>query len=91
MTLYDALVSYPLCVSLSRYRKLDNTMHFPPIRNPKRHDAHTDPIGHVIAMGTFGFAGYWAYQWDKRAAVLLAEKRAEIAERRAKAEGTPSS
>ena len=38
-------------------------------------------------MGGFGFAGYWAYHWDKRAAVLLAQKRAEIAERRAKAEG----
>ena len=42
-------------------------------------------------MGTFGFAGYWAYQWDKRAAVLLAEKRAEIAERRAKAEAAEAS
>ena len=41
-------------------------------------------------MGTFGFAGYWAYQWDQRAAVLLAAKRAEIAERRAKAEGSAS-
>ena len=49
-----------------------------------------DPIGHAIAMGTFGFAGYWAYQWDQRAAVLLAAKRAEIAERRAKAEGSAS-
>ena len=33
-------------------------------------------------MGTFGVVGYYAYQWDQRAAVLLAEKRAEIAERR---------
>ena len=42
-------------------------------------------------MGSFGFAGYWAYHWDKRAAVLLAEKRAEIAERRAKAEAAEAS
>jgi hypothetical protein len=35
-------------------------------------------------MGVFGYAGYWAYQWDQRAAVLLAEKRAEITERRQK-------
>jgi hypothetical protein len=35
-------------------------------------------------MGAFGFAGYWAHQWDQRAAVLLAEKREEIAERRRK-------
>ena len=50
----------------------------------------TDPVGHVIAMGVFGFAGYWAYQWDQRAAVLLAQKRAEIAERRERAEGSSS-
>ncbi|RPD60138.1 hypothetical protein L226DRAFT_535071 [Lentinus tigrinus ALCF2SS1-7] len=49
-----------------------------------------NPIGHAVAMGTFGFAGYWAYQWDQRAAVLLAAKRAEIAERREKAEGASS-
>lgn len=41
-----------------------------------------DPGGHAIAMGVFGFAGYWAYHWDQRAAELLAVKRAEIAERR---------
>lgn len=33
-------------------------------------------------MGVFGYAGYWAHRWDQRAGVLLAEKRAEIAERR---------
>ncbi|KAI0775161.1 hypothetical protein BD413DRAFT_440004, partial [Trametes elegans] len=45
-----------------------------------------NPAGHALAMGVFGFIGYWAYHWDQRAAVLLQEKRAEIAERRAKAE-----
>jgi hypothetical protein len=35
-------------------------------------------------MGVFGYAGYWAYKWDLRAAELLAEKRAEIKERRQK-------
>ncbi|KAI8969499.1 hypothetical protein BD414DRAFT_428466 [Trametes punicea] len=50
-----------------------------------------NPLGHAIAMGTFGFIGYWAYQWDQRAAVLLQQKRAEIAERRANSEATPSS
>lgn len=52
---------------------------------------YADPGGHLIAMGVFGYAGYWAYRWDQRAGVLLAEKRAEITERRrkqiAKAEG----
>lgn len=33
-------------------------------------------------MGTFGFAGYWAYKWDRRAAELIAAKREEIAEAR---------
>ncbi|KAI1796873.1 hypothetical protein LXA43DRAFT_1089408 [Ganoderma leucocontextum] len=45
-----------------------------------------NPIGHAIAMGSFGFVGYWAYHWDQRAAVLLSQKRAEITERRAKTE-----
>lgn len=35
-------------------------------------------------MGVFGYAGYWAYKWDQRAAVLLAEKRSELVERRQK-------
>jgi hypothetical protein len=33
-------------------------------------------------MGTFGFIGYWAHQWDERAGVLLAERRAQLTERR---------
>ncbi|EIW84338.1 hypothetical protein CONPUDRAFT_120111 [Coniophora puteana RWD-64-598 SS2] len=38
--------------------------------------------GHLIAMGVFGAAGYYMHQWDERAAVLLAAKRKQIAERR---------
>ncbi|KAG2072801.1 hypothetical protein BDR04DRAFT_1012311 [Suillus decipiens] len=38
--------------------------------------------GHALSMGVFGYAGYWAYWWDERAAVMLAQKRAEITERR---------
>jgi hypothetical protein len=33
-------------------------------------------------MLAFGYLGYWAHRWDERAAVIIAEKRAEIAERR---------
>ena len=44
----------------------------------------SDPAGHAIAMGVFGFAGYLAHKWDERAAVLLEAKRADIAERRAR-------
>ncbi|KAK2460972.1 hypothetical protein APHAL10511_007442 [Amanita phalloides] len=41
-----------------------------------------NPGGHLISMGVFGFLGYWAYKWDIRAAELIAEKRAAIADRR---------
>ncbi|EIW57605.1 uncharacterized protein TRAVEDRAFT_48639 [Trametes versicolor FP-101664 SS1] len=47
-----------------------------------------NPAGHAIAAGAFGFVGYWAYQWDQRAAVLIQEKRAQLAERRGQTEGT---
>ena len=46
----------------------------------------TDLGGHVIAMGVFGYAGYWVHQWDLRAAELIAEKRAQITARREAAE-----
>ena len=41
-----------------------------------------DPGGHLISMGAFGSAGYWAYKWDIRSRELLEEKRQEILERR---------
>ncbi|KAI0001411.1 hypothetical protein BJV74DRAFT_718977, partial [Russula compacta] len=41
-----------------------------------------NPGGHLVSMLAFGYLGYWAHQWDERAAVLIAEKRTEIAERR---------
>lgn len=41
-----------------------------------------NPGGHIISMLAFGYLGYWAHRWDERASVLIAEKRAEIVERR---------
>lgn len=41
-----------------------------------------NPGGHLIAMGVFGYAGYWAYRWDIRAGDLIRQKREEILERR---------
>ncbi|KAI0264405.1 hypothetical protein BC834DRAFT_882911 [Gloeopeniophorella convolvens] len=41
-----------------------------------------NPGAHALSMLAFGYVGYWAHQWDERAGVLIAEKRAEIAERR---------
>lgn len=35
-------------------------------------------------MGAFGFAGYWAHKWDIRSAEIIAEKKAQLAERRQK-------
>jgi len=40
------------------------------------------PMGHLVSMTVFGYAGYWAYHWDIRAAEMLAAKRAEIDETR---------
>lgn len=48
----------------------------------QKRNLFSNPGGHVVAMATFGFAGYWAYQWDIRAAELLADKRAEILKHR---------
>jgi hypothetical protein len=45
-------------------------------------DRPADPGGHIISMLAFGYLGYWAHEWDQRATVLIAEKRAEISERR---------
>ncbi|OSD06631.1 hypothetical protein PYCCODRAFT_1431647 [Trametes coccinea BRFM310] len=57
----------------------------------QRRNILENPAGHALAMAGFGFIGYWAYHWDIRAAELLKQKRAEIAERRAKSEANPSS
>ena len=35
-------------------------------------------------MGAFGFAGYWAHIWEEHSTELIAQKRAQIAERRQK-------
>jgi hypothetical protein len=42
----------------------------------------SDPGGHLLSMGAFGFLGYWAYQWEVRSEELLTQKRAEMRERR---------
>ena len=65
--------------------------HYTFVNRTNRDTANTDPAGHAISMGVFGFIGYWAYHWDQRAAVLLAQKRAEIAERREKAAAVAAS
>jgi hypothetical protein len=41
-----------------------------------------DPTGHFLAMGGFGYLGYWAHRWEERAAVIIQEKEAELKERR---------
>ncbi|TFK45860.1 hypothetical protein OE88DRAFT_1639255 [Heliocybe sulcata] len=44
----------------------------------------SNPSGHLIAMGVFGFAGYWAHVWTEYSSVLIAQKEAEIRERRSR-------
>ncbi|ESK87258.1 hypothetical protein Moror_5794 [Moniliophthora roreri MCA 2997] len=36
--------------------------------------------GHVVAMGVFGYGGYWAWRWDNYATELLDKKKIEVAE-----------
>jgi len=47
----------------------------------------SNPKMHVLAMGIFGYLGYWAHIWDERAQVLIAEKQQEIKERQQRLEG----
>ncbi|KAH6913179.1 hypothetical protein BKA70DRAFT_1262109 [Coprinopsis sp. MPI-PUGE-AT-0042] len=44
----------------------------------------SNPGGHAIAMGVFGVVGYYAHQWDLRAAEIIAESKRDIEERRRK-------
>ncbi|KAJ2980457.1 hypothetical protein NUW54_g11004 [Trametes sanguinea] len=80
--------------SLSSLSVLQHCACLPPSSHhstPMAYLGYEDPAGHAIAMASFGFIGYWAYHWDLRAEELLKQKRAEIAERRAKAEASSSS
>ncbi|KAJ7593331.1 hypothetical protein C8J56DRAFT_930840, partial [Mycena floridula] len=42
----------------------------------------SNPAGHVISMGVFGYGGYWAWRWDIKSAALIEQKREEIEQRR---------
>ncbi|KAF5342445.1 hypothetical protein D9611_001632 [Ephemerocybe angulata] len=44
----------------------------------------SNPGGHAVATGVFGFAGYWAYQWEIRAGEIIAEKKKILQDRRRK-------
>ncbi|KAG6851120.1 hypothetical protein H0H93_001000 [Arthromyces matolae] len=43
-----------------------------------------NPGGHLLSMGFFGYVGYWVYQWEQRADVLIEEKRQQLLESRQK-------
>lgn len=45
-------------------------------------DALPDFSAHVVSMGVFGYAGYWAWRWDQYATVLIQQKKAEIQQNR---------
>ncbi|KDR78998.1 hypothetical protein GALMADRAFT_244721 [Galerina marginata CBS 339.88] len=48
----------------------------------QKRNLYSNPGGHLIAMGVFGYVGYLAHKWDIHSSELLAEKRREIKERR---------
>ncbi|EMD34024.1 hypothetical protein CERSUDRAFT_117537 [Gelatoporia subvermispora B] len=48
----------------------------------------SNPAATALCTAVFGYAGYWAWRWDERAAVILAEKRAQIEEHKAKRAAT---
>ncbi|CAA7267066.1 unnamed protein product [Cyclocybe aegerita] len=51
----------------------------------QRRNLFSNPGGHLLSMGAFGFVGYWAYKWEVYSTALLVEKRQAIAEGRLKA------
>ncbi|KAF8740962.1 hypothetical protein AX14_006439 [Amanita brunnescens Koide BX004] len=48
----------------------------------QRRNLLDNPGAHLISMGVFGFAGYWAYKWELHSTELIAERRAAIADQR---------
>ncbi|GBE87966.1 hypothetical protein BKA93DRAFT_827499 [Sparassis latifolia] len=72
MSLLSNVVGFSLIGLLARFGQL----------GIQKRNIFSNMGGHAIAMVAFGTLGYGAYHWDQRAAVLLEEKRAEIAERR---------
>ncbi|KAJ3515486.1 hypothetical protein NLJ89_g1717 [Agrocybe chaxingu] len=51
----------------------------------QRRNMFSNPGGHLLSMGAFGFVGYWAYKWEVYSTALLVEKRQAIVEGRLKA------
>ncbi|KAF8899929.1 hypothetical protein CPB84DRAFT_1730701 [Gymnopilus junonius] len=43
---------------------------------------YSNPGGHLIAMGAFGYVGYLAHKWEAYSGQLLAQKKQEIREGR---------
>jgi len=46
----------------------------------------SNPWGHVIAMGGFGYFGYWMHQLDVRSGEILADQKARLRAKRLKQE-----
>jgi hypothetical protein len=41
-----------------------------------------DPGGHVLAMGAFGYVGYWAHYWEIHSSEMIQRKLEKIKESR---------
>ncbi|PPR05793.1 hypothetical protein CVT24_006848 [Panaeolus cyanescens] len=75
MPLFSTVAGFSLFGLASRFGQL----------SIQRKNLFTNPGGHLVAMGVFGYAGYWAHKWEIRSGELLAEKKQEILERRQQA------
>ncbi|KAF9048423.1 hypothetical protein BJ165DRAFT_1525881 [Panaeolus papilionaceus] len=75
MTLFSTIAGFSLFGLASRFGQL----------SIQRQNMFKNPGGHLIAMGVFGYAGYWAHKWEVRSGELLEQKKQEILERRQQA------
>jgi len=72
MAMWPTIIGFSLWGLASRFGQL----------GIQKRNLFSNPSGHLIAMGVFGYAGYWAHVWDVRAAEILEEKQAHIKEQR---------
>ncbi|KIM40515.1 hypothetical protein M413DRAFT_28333 [Hebeloma cylindrosporum] len=48
----------------------------------QKRNLFSNPGGHVLAMGAFGFVGYWAHYWEIHSSEMIKRKLEKIKEGR---------
>ncbi|KAF9565411.1 hypothetical protein CPC08DRAFT_622292, partial [Agrocybe pediades] len=48
----------------------------------QKRNLYSNPGGHLLAMGVFGYIGYLAHSWETYSGELLAQRRQELRIRR---------